>query len=301
MLDFGALASGGGGGAPVIEPRKIFTTLVRHPRFKFPSANQGEVLDKWFEVRSRRDNTIKMNTGSGKMLVGLLALQSSLNEGVGPAVYVVPDNYLLHQVINEANDLGIPVTEDPSSASYLAGSAILVVNIHKLINGKSVFGVGEIRKPIGTVVIDDAHACLASVDDQFSINLKPNHRSHAELIPLFEDDLKEQSEVGIVELKAQDPQALMLVPFWAWHDKRERVLECLHKHKDTEGLLFSWPLLKDIIPYCQCIIGGRELEIAPRCTPIDRIASFARAKRRIYMTATLADDGVLVTKLQAAY
>lgn len=299
MLDFGALASGGGGGTPVIEPRKIFTTLVRHPRFKFPSANQGEVLDKWFDVRSRRDNTIKMNTGSGKMLVGLLALQSSLNEKRGPAVYVVPDNYLLHQVVSEATDLGIAVTEDAHSASYLSGSAILVVNIHKLINGKSVFGVGEVRKPIGTVVIDDAHACLASIDDQFSIKLKSDHPAYSEILSIFEDDLKAQSEVGIVELKAQDPQAIMLVPFWSWYDKREKILECLHRHRETEGLRFNWPLLKEVVPYCQCIIGGRELEISPRCTPIDRIAAFARAERRIYMTATLADDGVLVTKLQA--
>jgi superfamily II DNA or RNA helicase len=83
MLDFKSLSGGGSGaGTPVIEPRKIFTTLIRNPRFKFPSANQGEVLDKWFELRTRRDNTIKMNTGSGKMLVGLLALKSSINEGV---------------------------------------------------------------------------------------------------------------------------------------------------------------------------------------------------------------------------
>lgn len=299
MLDFGALASGGGGGAPVTEPRKIFTTLLRNPRFKFPSANQGEVLDKWYDERNRRDNTIKMNTGSGKMLVGLLALQSSLNEGCGPAVYVVPDNYLLHQVINEASDLGISVTEDPNSSSFLSGSSILVVNIHKLINGKSVFGVDDVKKPIGTVVVDDAHACLSTVDEQFSIKLKAGHAAYDELLKLFEDDLRSQSDVGLVELKAQDPHAIMLVPFWAWYDKREKVLECLHRHREDPALLFSWPLLKGVIPYSQCVMGGREMEIAPRCIPIEKIPSFDRAKRRIYMTATLADDGVLVTKLNA--
>lgn len=299
MLDFSALARGGGAGAPVIEPRKIFTTLVRNPRFKFPSANQGEVLDKWFDVRARRDNTIKMNTGSGKMLVGLLALQSSLNEGIGPALYVVPDNYLLHQVLAEARDLGIVATDDANSTAYLSGQAILVVNIHKLVNGRSVFGVGERRKQIGAVVVDDAHACLASVDDQFSISLRNDHPVYAELLAIFEEDLKAQSELGIVELKGQDPQSIMLVPFWSWYDKRDRVLECLHRNRESEGLLFNWPLLKEVIPYCQCVFGGRELEIAPRCTPIERIASFDHAKRRIYMTATLADDGVLVTKFQA--
>jgi hypothetical protein len=34
---------------------------------------------------------IKQNTGGGKTVVGLLVAQSSLNEGVGPAAYVVPD------------------------------------------------------------------------------------------------------------------------------------------------------------------------------------------------------------------
>lgn len=299
MLDFNALARGSGSGAPVVEPRKIFTTLVRHSRFKFPSANQGEVLDKWFEVRSRSDNTIKMNTGSGKMLVGLLTLQSSLNEGVGPALYVVPDNYLLHQVLAEARDLGISATDDANSTAYLSGQSILVVNIHKLVNGLSVFGVGSRRKPIGSIVVDDAHACLAVVDDQFSITLKSDHPVYAELLAIFEDDLKAQSELGLVEIKGGDPRAIMLVPFWSWYDKRERVLQCLHRHRENEDLLFNWPLLKEAVPYSQCVFGGTGLEISPRCTPIDRITSFAHAKRRIYMTATLADDGVLVTKFQA--
>lgn len=301
MLDFDALAGDVGTGADVIEPRKIFTTLVRAPRFKFLSDNQGEVLDKWFEKRPRRDNTIKMNTGSGKMLVGLLVLQSSLNERVGPAVYITPDNYLARQVLDEARDLGIEATDDVKNAAFLAGRAILVVNVHKLINGKSVFGVGAqgVRIPVGSVVIDDAHACLESVADQFGIRVGAEHPVFEALLRLFEDDLKAQSEVGLVEIKGEDPHALMPVPFWAWKDKREQVLEVLHAHRASKELEFAWPLLKEVIPYCQCVFGGRGLEIAPHCLPIDELPSFARAKRRVYMTATLADDGVLITQLQA--
>ena len=53
-----------------------------------------------------------MNTGSGKTVVGLLLLKSCINENKGKCVYVVPDNYLVEQVIKEANDLGINVTKD---------------------------------------------------------------------------------------------------------------------------------------------------------------------------------------------
>jgi replicative superfamily II helicase len=123
------------------DPRKLFTTLDRNARFKRPLDEQSDVLDNWFLKRERQDITIKMNTGAGKTLVGLLALQSSINEGVFPAVFVTPDNYLVSQVVKEAKELGIRVTEDADNPDFIAGRAILVINIMKLINGRSVFGV----------------------------------------------------------------------------------------------------------------------------------------------------------------
>lgn len=85
VLDFGKLNTGGA--QQQTEPRKLFTTLNRSSRFRRPLDEQAEVLDNWFEKRDRKDNTLKMNTGAGKTLVGLLVLQSSLNEKVHPAVY----------------------------------------------------------------------------------------------------------------------------------------------------------------------------------------------------------------------
>ena len=289
------------GGGKIIEPRKIFSTLVRNPRFRRPSDEQGEVLDAWFEKRNRSDNTLKMNTGSGKTLVGLLALQSSLNEGAGPAVYVTPDNYLASQVIQEAKDLGISTTENPLDSAYLSGKAILVINVYKLINGKSVFGVGAEGKklPIGSLIFDDAHACLSVVNEQFTLKIPNEHPAYSQLLKLFEDDLRTQSETGLLDVKANDPQAIVPVPFWAWKNKQTDAIKILHQHRDDNGFAFVWPLLKEVCPLCLCVFGGRGLEIAPRCLPIDEIASFVSAKRKIYMTATLADDGVLISHFQA--
>ena len=301
MLDFEALVGTNEGINGIIEPRQIFTTLERHPRFKFPSANQGEVLDKWFERRMRVDNTIKMNTGSGKMLIGLLALQSCLNEKIGPAIYVTPDNYLVSQVLKEAEDLGISATNDINHVGFLSGTAILVSNIDKLVNGKSLFGVGAagVRIPLGSVVIDDAHACLDAVADQFSIDLPKSHAAHAALLELFADDLKKYSQIGWIEVERNDPQSLMAVPFWAWQDQSEKVIATLDANRESQQLRFSWPLLKGIIPQCTCVFGANALQIKPRCLPISQIPAFDRAKRRIYMTATLADDGILITHLDA--
>lgn len=297
ILDFSKLNAAGG--AKQTDPRKIFTTLKRDVRFKRPLDEQADVLDEWYSRRTAKDLTIKMNTGGGKTVVGLLCLQSSLNENVRPAVYITPDNFLVSQVLEEAQQLGITATDDEKDAEFLAGRAILVVNVHKLFNARSVFGVGENKIPIGCVVIDDAHACLSVVQKQFSIRASEGSEAHDKLFEIFEDDLKAQSPTGLLDIQAKEPSIVMTVPYWAWQAKRDEVIKILHAERKSAELEWSWPLLSECIPLCTCLFGGGTLEIAPHFIPIERIPSFSAAQRRIYMTATLADDTILVSHFKA--
>ncbi len=148
-------------GRPLIEPRDIFAALGGRPWPRL-RVEQDQVLKSWFARRNERDLVIKQNTGGGKTVVGLLAAQSSLNEGVGTAAYLVPDTYLVKQVIDEANALGLAVTDDPHSNQFRSGNAILVCTFEKVVNGRSTFGLAgsPYVTRIGTVVVDDAHAAL---------------------------------------------------------------------------------------------------------------------------------------------
>lgn len=147
----------------VTDPQQLFQALPgRARKLAYLRDVQGEVLAKWHGAAGARDTVIKMNTGGGKTLVGLLILKSCLNAGAGPAVYIAPDLYLCGQAAAEANELGLPTTDDPRSTAYQMGRAILIVTLQKLVNGLSQFGVGnDARIEIGSIVIDDAHACLA--------------------------------------------------------------------------------------------------------------------------------------------
>jgi hypothetical protein len=87
----------------------------------------------------------------------------------------------------------------------------------------------------------------------------------------------------------------MLVPFWAWADKSPEVLKRIHPHREEDEFKFAWPLLAENLALCQCFFTGSALEISSRCLPIEQIPSFVNAQRRLYMTATLADDSVLAT------
>src|ERR1035437_883458 len=96
----------------VLHPREIFTVLPnKDARYQYPRDVQTEVWNQWFERRTEKDLVLRMNTGSGKTVVGILLLKSCLNEGKGPAVYISPDQYLAQQVTEEAGRLGIEVAQ----------------------------------------------------------------------------------------------------------------------------------------------------------------------------------------------
>ena len=75
---------------------------TRDSKYVHPWDVQTNVWEKWFKQRECKDNIIKVNTGGGKTVIALMILQSCLNEGIGPALYVVPDKYLATQVESEA-------------------------------------------------------------------------------------------------------------------------------------------------------------------------------------------------------
>lgn len=125
------------------EPSRIFAALPKR-RYPYLRDVQGQVLERWFSRRDESDVVIKMNTGAGKTVVGLLLLKSGMNSGTGPALYLAADPYLAEQASKEAAALGFDVTDDPTSPRFAAGRCCLVTNIHKLVNGRSVFGVGHL-------------------------------------------------------------------------------------------------------------------------------------------------------------
>ncbi len=89
-LDFSRL-TGPSAADTKIHPRDIFAALpARSSRYEYLRDVQREVFDGWFGRRTERDLVIKMNTGNGKTLVGLMLLKSALNEHAGPAAYLTP-------------------------------------------------------------------------------------------------------------------------------------------------------------------------------------------------------------------
>lgn len=282
----------------IIEPREIFLSLTnKSPKYNgYLRDVQTEVLELWYQNRNKKDNIIKMNTGSGKTVVGLLLLKSCINENKGKCVYVVPDNYLVEQVIKEANDLGINVTKDIDNINFISGKAILVINIHKLINGKSVFGING-KIDIDSILIDDVHSCLeiAETKSMISINREKYTKLYQDILDMFYDSLKQQNESNLINIKDRDyASSPMLVPFWDFNNKITELLNKFKDYKQEDIFKFNAPMIIDMLELCDCCISYDCIEISMRNLPIYKISSFENANRRIFMSATLEDDSILI-------
>ncbi|WP_144646645.1 DEAD/DEAH box helicase family protein [Priestia megaterium] len=288
---------------PILDPIQIFDVLPNKSKKyeEYLRDVQSAVLEKWFlDYRDKKNTVIKMNTGSGKTVIGLLILKSYLNENKGPAVYIVPDNYLVEQVIIEAIDLGIPVTKDPRSNEFKKGKEILVTNIHKIINGRSIFGVEELLQPIGCMVIDDAHACIKVAESKFTISIPRSSELYNKVLNIFEESIKQQSETKFLEIRDGEKGSQQLIPFWDWNHHLKSVTQILHEKKDeksdnNDSLFYNWPLVKDNLGLANCIITGKEVLISLEYLPIEIIPSFDECQHRIFMSATIDDDSILVS------
>lgn len=303
-FDFTRL-NGGSDRSGLIPPREIFNGLPsRDTSIEYLRDGQGQVLEGWFERRDARDLVIKMNTGGGKTVAGLLILQSCLNEGKGPALYVAPDNFLVAQVALEASKLGIAHTTTVEDGTYSRCESIGIINVFKLVNSRSVFGgPSNIRHSpleIGSVVIDDAHAALATTEEQFALKLDVTSSVAQELLGILRSDLTTYAPAQMRAIDSADYAVSPLeVPPWMWQQRIERVMDTLNSYRSQPPLDWHYPLIESCINLCSVVISSHWIEITPPCVPIDVVTGFARAIRRIFLTATLADDSVLVAAFNA--
>ncbi len=294
------------------EPISIFKGLDKDSDKDVIRPQQIKILEKWYkDFRNKKDTIVKLPTGRGKTLIGLLILQSYLNEKKGPVVYICPNNYLVNQTIRQAESFGIKTVEfDKISKfppSFLNSEAILVATCKKLFNGKSRFGVkgsGDYRH-IGAIAMDDAHKCLEIIREQFSIhidryyfedNVRKDNPIYRELFDIFEPSLSKQGKGTLLDI-IDGKDCYLSVPFWAWQDNETKVLEILTQHREDENILFTWDLIKDNLDKYICIFSGKKFEISPRISPTDLITSFKNADRRVFMSATLTEDAFLVKDL----
>lgn len=300
MVDFKKRLSGKKVIAPT-DPVALYDTLDRaHDKGPLRPAQQA-VLTEWYTSRQeQRDVIVKLHTGQGKTLIGLLMLQSRLNDGKGPVMYLCPDNFLITQTCDQAKQFGIKTCiADPDLPEEFHNSkAILVTSVQKLFNGLTKFGLNRDSIDVGTILMDDAHACSDSIREQCRIRIPKEDAAYQSIRTLFEADLEHQGVGTFADIQNHKRDAFLPIPYWAWIDHESDIAQILAAATDRNPVKFAWPVLKNMLAHCQCVVSGVALEIEPHIPPLAAFGSYWKAPHRIFMSATVTDDAFLIKGLQ---
>lgn len=289
-----------------IDPMEIFRRLPKPPGINDLYTSQAEILQTWFQKRAAPDVILKLHTGGGKTLVGLLMALSTVNETSEPVLYLAPTQQLVKQALEKAKAYGVPAVPytlgQPLNEDFVNAKAVMIATYKALFNGRSKFGVRGLSQPrkVAAVILDDAHVAFSVVRDSFTLEVDASkeRQRYDSLAGLFRRAFKETDRVGTFDdVVAGSDFATLEVPYWAWHEQLDAVREQLKADAQTYALV--WPLLRDQLHLCHALISRSSFTITSILPLVSSLPTFADAPRRIYMSATIADDSEIVRTFDA--
>jgi hypothetical protein len=227
-------------------------------------------------------------------------------------VFLCPTNQLVGQVVREGQRCGVPTVSvtggEALPAEGLAGQAVMVTSVQSIFQARA--GRWESAE-VYAMVIDDAHTAVDIVRQQYTVSIPKGNAAYRELHGLFKQALREQGMGTAQEIEeGQATAGALEVPYWVWQEHLPTVVEIVNKLARTEdaayrnrvlgdlpGLPLHWGLIKNVSQGCRCFFSGSSVEIAPEIPPVERSKTYNGAARRIFMSATISDEAVLVREM----
>ena len=130
------------------------------------------------------------------------------------------------------------------------------------------------------------------------IRIPKTEEAYASLKELFSEALEQQGVGTFADICNNTYDAMLPVPYWSWLQRETDVARILSASADRASIKYAWPLLKDMLGFCQCVISGVAIEIEPYVPPLFAFGSYWKTPHRIFMSATVTDDAFLVKGLQ---
>ncbi|MDO8847292.1 MAG: DEAD/DEAH box helicase [Coriobacteriia bacterium] len=284
--------------ASVESPSLLFRDLPRDESIKFLWGHQEKMLDDYYANHLETpDVALELPTGSGKTLVGLLAAEYARRKHVAAVVFLCPTRQLCKQVDEQAERYGIPTVNLTGSHRnwsqkdvyrFQQGQAIAVATY------STVFNSNPAIQGVDTFVCDDAHAAADYVSGLWTLEI--SREDHPGLFDgvmgLLAPILPTNVAVAIESAHEQD--AVDLVSLIRLHEYMDRLKALMSRFaSEDDGLKWAWGEIAAHIDGCCLYCSSRKIEIRPVIPPTDTHQLFKGARQRVYMSATLGEDGDL--------
>lgn len=300
-----AFKIGAGSNISLDSPEKMFQDFSDR-KLKGLLTYQGQVLaDYQAKALQKPDVALKLPTGSGKTLVGLLIADWRRRKFGERVVYLCPTNQLVNQVVEEARAkygmaewvhafTGPQKNYDPRAKNRFQGAELVAVTSYN-----ALFNTNPFFDEPHVILFDDAHAAENYLIGFWTLSV---HRHDPEHQALF------QALVGVLQrvLPAHDLSRMRATTRSAWDyywvDKipsplfaeiQHQLVAVIDTHVAGTELRFPWSVIRDHLEACHMYVGSQEIAIRPLLPPTQTHDPCRGAKQRLYMSATLGEGGDL--------
>ncbi|HEX6522301.1 MAG TPA: DEAD/DEAH box helicase [Streptosporangiaceae bacterium] len=260
--------------------------------------HQGDIIRAYAENHQNTpDLALELPTGTGKTLPGLLIGEWMRRKAEGPVIYVTPTKQLARQVAATAQREGVPAALLIGSARYwdatdeasVEGSEAIGITTYSAVFNSSP----KLPEP-RLLIFDDAHAGEQFVGNEYGVNIRRYEDSDVYLSIL--EPLKPfLSGLLIQRLEGEpDPGA---------HHQVRLILPAVDQTalakldaalaKLAEPYKFAFAMIRSGLAACCVYISYGGIQIRPMIPPTYENHVFARARQRIYLSATLGSGGEL--------
>jgi len=103
--------------------------------------------------------------------------------------------------------------------------------------------------------------CADTIREQCRIRIPSDEPAYGALRTLFADELEMQGVGTYADICNDKRDALLPVPYWAWISREGEIAVSCPGNASRPSIKFAWPLLKDMLGQCQCVISGAAIEI----------------------------------------
>lgn len=260
--------------------------------------HQGDVIRAYAESHQNTpDLALELPTGTGKTLPGLLIGEWVRRKAEGPVVYATPTKQLARQVAATAEREGVPAAllvgsargwDAADEASVEGGESIGITTYSSIFNSSP-----KLPEP-RLLIFDDAHAGEQFVGNEYGISIR-RYNDEITYLAVLAALKPFLSGLLVQRLEGQpDPgahhQVRLIVPAvdQLALAKLDAALASLpHPHS------FKLAMIRSGLAACCVYLSYGGIQIRPMIPPTYENHVFARAKQRIYLSATLGSGGEL--------
>jgi hypothetical protein len=282
-------------------PVQLFRDLPKDSTtIKFLWGHQEKLLDKYHQsLLDKKDVAVELPTGSGKTLVGMLMGEYRRRAFGERVAFLCPNKQLCCQVETQAKKYGIATSlligpqkdYDPIAFSkYQQGKAIAVSTYSGVFNANP-----KISDP-QTLICDDAHAADGFVASMWTFRVERHtyddfflrlYYAFRPAVPRWLAHAIESYDGNPHDRGALD-LATMILAADCCDDVRAVVKEAM---PDADELKYPWENVAQHLESSLILCTPHIIEIRPVIPPTMTHLPFAGANQRIYMSATLGEDG----------